>query len=77
MTRTKCTFELTLDMFSRQMMIGRKKNLAMEANMKPWNKSLVTFFDLIVALFMFMKLVSVLMMAKKEKLAKNKKGGLL
>lgn len=41
MTSTKWTAELIPEMLSRQMMIGRKKNFAIDASMKPLKRSRV------------------------------------
>ena len=55
-------------MLSRQIIIGRKKNLAMEASMKPLKRSSV---KLLLRKTSFEIDVRILMMAKKERFAKG------
>lgn len=55
------------EIFSRQMIIGKKKNLAIEASMKPLKRSKVRRLLLLTASFETED--NILMMEKKERLA--------
>lgn len=55
------------EMFSRQMMIGRKKNFAMEASINPLKRSIVRF--LLLRTSSFENDVSNRVMVKNERLA--------
>lgn len=69
MTRTRWTAELIPEMLSRQMIIGRKKNFATEANMKPLKRSKVRF--LLRWIPSFENDVSVRMIVKNERFAES------
>lgn len=70
MTNTRWTAELMPEMLSRQTMIGRKKNFAMEASMKPLKRSRVRF--LLVLTSSLVQDVIIRMIEKKERFAVNK-----
>lgn len=68
MTSTKWTAELIPEIWSLQMIMGRKKNLAIDASMKPRMRSTVRF--LLRSLSWLEYEVKSRMMVKNERFAK-------